>query len=133
MALVKGDVTTPEPVLVRVHAVNILEDILGAGESGRGDQLHRAMELIGRTGRGVVVVLREPSPKSVSQRVAQGLGRDAGTAPDLRVYGIGAQILKALGIRDMILLSNTGRTIVGLEGYDLRVVETRPLGGEAPS
>ncbi len=133
VALVKGDVTTPEPVLVRVHAVNILEDILGAGESGRGDQLHRAMELIGRAGRGVVVVLREPSPKSVSQRVAQGLGRGAGTAPDLRVYGIGAQILKALGIRDMILLSNTGRTIVGLEGYDLRVVETRPLGGEAPS
>jgi 3,4-dihydroxy 2-butanone 4-phosphate synthase/GTP cyclohydrolase II len=51
----------------------------------------------------------------------------------LRVYGIGAQILKALGVRDMILLSNTGRTIVGLQGYDLRVVETRAIGCEEPS
>lgn len=133
VALVKGDVTTAEPVLVRVHAVNILEDILGAGESGRGDQLHRAMELIGRAGRGVIVVLREPSPKSVSQRLTQVSTRDPSAPADLRVYGIGAQILKALGIRDMILLSNTGRTIVGLQGYDLRVVETRPLGSEEPS
>lgn len=133
VALVKGDLASPEPVLVRVHAVNILEDILGAGESGRGDQLHRAMELIGRAGRGVVVVLREPSPRSVSQRLAMGQGREAAPPTDLRVYGIGAQILKALGVRDMILLSNTGRTIVGLQGYDLRVVETRPLSEEEPS
>ncbi|MCX7630684.1 MAG: 3,4-dihydroxy-2-butanone-4-phosphate synthase [Geminicoccaceae bacterium] len=133
VALVKGDVTTPEPVLVRVHAVNILENILGGGESGRGDQLHRAMELVGRAGRGVVVVLREPSPKSVSQRLVLGGQREGGAASDLRVYGIGAQILRALGVRDMILLSNTGRTIVGLQGYGLRVVETRPLGREEPS
>jgi 3,4-dihydroxy 2-butanone 4-phosphate synthase/GTP cyclohydrolase II len=133
VALVKGDLASPEPVLVRVHAVNILEDILGAGESGRGDQLHRAMELIGRAGRGVVVVLREPSPRSVSQRLAMAQGREAAPPTDLRVYGIGAQILKALGVRDMILLSNTGRTIVGLQGYDLRVVETRPLSVEEPT
>lgn len=133
VALVKGDVTTPEPVLVRVHAVNILEDILGAGESGRGDQLHRAMELVGQVGRGVVVVLREPSPKSVSQQLMTGSHREHAAASDLRVYGIGAQILRALGVRDMILLSNTGRTIVGLQGFGLRVVETRPLGREEPS
>ncbi len=133
VALVKGDVTTPEPVLVRVHAVNILEDILGAGESGRGDQLHRAMELVGQVGRGVVVVLREPSPKSVSQQLMTGSQREHAAASDLRVYGIGAQILRALGVRDMILLSNTGRTIVGLQGFGLRVVETRPLGREEPS
>jgi 3,4-dihydroxy 2-butanone 4-phosphate synthase/GTP cyclohydrolase II len=133
VALVKGDLTSAEPVLVRVHAVNILEDLLGAGESGRGDQLHRAMELIGRAGRGVVVVLREPSPRSVSQKIAELKNRSSDNQKDLRVYGIGAQILKALGVRDMILLSNTGRTIVGLQGYDLRVVETRPIDSEEPS
>jgi 3,4-dihydroxy 2-butanone 4-phosphate synthase/GTP cyclohydrolase II len=116
-----------------VHAVNILEDLLGAGESGRGDQLHRAMELIGRAGRGVVVVLREPSPRSVSQKIAELKNLSSDNQKDLRVYGIGAQILKALGVRDMILLSNTGRTIVGLQGYDLRVVETRPIDSEEPS
>jgi 3,4-dihydroxy 2-butanone 4-phosphate synthase/GTP cyclohydrolase II len=91
------------------------------------------MELIGRAGRGVVVVLREPSPRSVSQKIAELKNRSSDNQKDLRVYGIGAQILKALGVRDMILLSNTGRTIVGLQGYDLRVVETRPIDSEEPS
>ena len=127
VALVKGDVTTPGPVLVRVHAVDMLEDLLGEGESGRGDQLHRAMEAIGVAGRGVVVVLREPAPDSVSRRIRASLGQHPAPTRDLRVYGIGAQILADLGVRDMILLSNTDRTIVGLEGYGLTVVETRPI------
>jgi 3,4-dihydroxy 2-butanone 4-phosphate synthase/GTP cyclohydrolase II len=127
VALVKGDVTTPGPVLVRVHAVNLLEDLLGEGESGRGDQLHRAMEVIGRAGRGVVVLLREPSPTSITDRLKERLGHEPHKPRDLRVYGIGAQILADLGVHDMVLLSNTGRTIVGLEGYDLRVVETRAI------
>jgi len=127
VALVKGDVTSPEPVLVRVHAVNMLEDLLGEGESGRGDQLHQAMRMIGEAGRGVVVVLREPSPHSISDRVKIALGHRESPPADLRVYGIGAQILGDLGVKDMILLTNTGRTIVGLEGYNLRVVETRPI------
>ena len=130
VALVKGDVTTAEPVLVRVHAVNMLQDLLGEGESGRGDQLHQAMRMIGEAGRGVVVVLREPSPRSISERVKVALGHSASPPADLRVYGIGAQILGDLGVKDMILLSNTGRTIVGLEGYNLRVVETRPIDKE---
>jgi len=130
VALVKGDVTTPEPVLVRVHAVNMLQDLLGEGESGRGDQLHQAMRMIGEAGRGVVVVLREPSPTSISERVKIVLGHKESTPADLRVYGIGAQILGDLGVKDMILLSNTGRTIKGLEGYNLRVVETRPIPAE---
>src|SRR5690606_25838828 len=92
VALVKGDVTSAEPVLVRVHALNLFEDLLGAGESGRGDQLHRAMETIGRAGRGVVVLLREPSPKSVSDRLLEQSGHGQPRAADLRVYGIGAQI-----------------------------------------
>jgi 3,4-dihydroxy 2-butanone 4-phosphate synthase/GTP cyclohydrolase II len=127
VALVKGDVTTAEPVLVRVHAVNMLEDLLGEGESGRGDQLHRAMELIGAAGRGVIVILREPAPDGISQRIRISLGHQADKPRDLRVYGIGAQILSDLGVKSMVLLSNTGRTIVGLEGYGLSVVETRPI------
>ena len=127
VALVKGDVTTPEPVLVRVHAFDLLEDLLGEGESGRGEQLHRAMELIGRAGRGVVVLLREPSPKTITAKLKERLGHEPKRPKDLRVYGIGAQILADLGVKDMILLSNTGRTIVGLEGFHLRVVETRPI------
>ncbi len=130
VALVKGDVTAPEPVLVRVHAVNMLQDLLGEGESGRGDQLHQAMRMIGEAGRGVVVILREPSPRSISERVMVALGQRDASPADLRVYGIGAQILGDLGVKDMILLSNTGRTIVGLDGYNLRVVETRPIDKE---
>ena len=130
VALVKGDVTTPEPVLVRVHGVNLLEDLLGEGESGRGDQLHRAMELIGKAGRGVVVLLREPSPRSITRLLYERMGQEPPRPRDLRVYGVGAQILSDLGVRDMILLSNTDRTIVGLEGFHLRVVETRPILGE---
>jgi 3,4-dihydroxy 2-butanone 4-phosphate synthase/GTP cyclohydrolase II len=128
VALVKGDVTTPEPVLVRVHAVELLEDLLGAGESGRGDQLHRAMDLVGDAGRGVVVVLREPSPTTITERLRERLAGQPPRPKGLRVYGIGAQILRDLGIRDMILLTNADRTIVGLDGYGLKVVGTRPLG-----
>ncbi len=126
VALVKGDVATEEPVLVRVHAVNILEDLLGEG-NGRGDELREALKIVGKAGRGVVLVLREPSAKTISQRILAQLGQQTAARPDLRVYGIGAQILTDLGIHSMILLSNSGRTIVGLEGYDLEVVETRPL------
>ncbi len=129
LALVKGEVAGEQPVLVRVHAVDILEDLLGEGASGRGDQLHRAMRIIGDAGRGVVVVLREPAPDAISRHIAARLGDGTRTPKDLRVYGIGAQILNDLGVRKMILLSNTGRVIHGLEGYGLELVETRPLGG----
>ena len=127
VALVKGDVTTPDPVLVRVHAVDMLEDLLGMGESGRGDQLHRAMEVVGAAGRGVIIILREPAPDAIGLRVRATLGYHPARPRDLRVYGIGAQILHDLGVKDMILLSNAGRQIVGLEGYGLSVVETRPI------
>ncbi|HEX5796124.1 MAG TPA: 3,4-dihydroxy-2-butanone-4-phosphate synthase [Geminicoccaceae bacterium] len=131
LALVKGDLETPEPVLVRVHALNILEDVLGQDIDGRGAQLRSVMAAIHAVGRGVLVLIREPSPTSISDRIKAGLGQHPppggpGTLP-LRDYGIGAQILKDLGVRDMILLSNTERPIVGLEGYGLRVVEQRRL------
>jgi 3,4-dihydroxy 2-butanone 4-phosphate synthase/GTP cyclohydrolase II len=131
LALVKGDLETPEPVLVRVHALNVLEDVLGQDIDGRGAQLRSVMTAIDEAGRGVLVLIREPSPTSISDRIKANLGQHPGGpgpgAPPLRDYGIGAQILKDLGVRDMILLSNTERPIVGLEGYGLRVVEQRRL------
>jgi 3,4-dihydroxy 2-butanone 4-phosphate synthase / GTP cyclohydrolase II len=128
VALVKGDLSAPGPVLVRMHGVNLVEDVLGDKRHDRGDELHRAMRMIDEAGRGVVVLLREPRSSALSERVA-ALLKDptSGAVHELRDYGVGAQILLDLGVRDMILLSNTRRTIVGLEGYGLTVVEHRPL------
>ena len=137
IALVKGDVSTPEPVLVRMHALTVIDDVLGGGLHGRGGELQASMRIIGEAGRGVVVLIREARATSLSDRVRARFEQQAegGAAPaggDLRDYGTGAQILLALGVSDMILLSNTQRTIIGLEGYGLRIVEQRPIprGGE---
>jgi 3,4-dihydroxy 2-butanone 4-phosphate synthase/GTP cyclohydrolase II len=127
VALVKGDISTPGPVLVRMHALNVLDDVLGNDTSSRGGLLQGAMEAMRREGRGVVVLIRE-TPTSLSDRVrALGAARKSIGGPELRDYGVGAQILLDLGVRDMILLSNTERTIVGLEGYGLAVVGRRPV------
>jgi len=128
LALVKGDLSTPEPVLVRMHALSVFSDLLGDAASGRMGELQTAMSMIGEAGRGVVVLIREPWGTSLSEGVRQR--RDAASAApasELRDYGVGAQILLDLGVRDMILLSNSNRTIIGLEGYGLSVVERRPI------
>lgn len=126
IALVKGDLSQPGPVMVRVHAVNILDDVLGDQGSGKAGQLHSAMEMIADHGRGVVVLVREPRPTSLSDRVRAQL--DQRPPPvELRDYGVGAQILLDLGVREMILLSNTRKTIVGLDGFGLEVVEQRAI------
>ena len=126
IALVKGDLTGKGPVMVRVHAVNVLDDVLGDQGSGKAGQLHTAMEMIAEHGSGVVVLIREPRPTSLSDRVRAQLERRP-AAPELRDYGVGAQILLDLGVNEMILLSNTKRSIVGLDGYGLSVVEQRPI------
>jgi 3,4-dihydroxy 2-butanone 4-phosphate synthase / GTP cyclohydrolase II len=126
VALVKGDIASGEPVLVRMHALSVLDDVLCDTSQGRGGELQAAMDQIGREGRGVVVLLREPHATSLSDRVRMrqaGQGRETG----LRDYGVGAQILLDLGVRKLILLSNTKRTIVGLDGYGLEIVEQRPI------
>jgi len=127
IALVKGDVASGEPVLVRMHAFNILEDVLGDRDSGKAYQLHQAMKLIGEEGRGVVVLLREPRRNSLSERVQTKIDMQPGPGAELRDYGVGAQILLDLGVRDMILVSNNHRNIVGLEGYGLSVVGQRAI------
>jgi len=123
-------VRTSEPVLVRMHALNVLDDVLADRNSGRGGELHAAMDAIGAADRGVVVLIREPLPTSLSDRVRARLAGSAATSDQLRDYGVGAQILLDLGVRNMILLSNTKRTIVGLEGYGLTVAGQRPIAHE---
>ena len=126
IALVKGDISGPEPVLVRVHAFDILGDLLGE-RPDRGDLLHRAMRTIGDEGRGVVVLIRESGQTSLSDRTRARLGEPQPEIDKLREIGIGSQILRDLGVSDMVLLSNAQRTMVGLEGYGLRVVDQRNI------
>ncbi|MCW5698420.1 MAG: 3,4-dihydroxy-2-butanone-4-phosphate synthase [Rhodospirillales bacterium] len=127
IALVKGDVTADGPVPVRMHALNVLEDVLGDNRGGNAELLHQAMRMIGEAGRGVIVLIREPQKSSLSERVQARAAGDDSKAPQLRDYGVGAQILLDLGIKDLILLSNTERTIIGLEGYQLAISERRPI------
>ncbi|WP_084112698.1 3,4-dihydroxy-2-butanone-4-phosphate synthase [Belnapia moabensis] len=123
LALIRGDVSAPGPVHVRMHAANLLHDIvLGTGT----DDLHDAMRMIDAAGRGVVVIIRDWRPDNMSEQVRNNRDRRV-APPEIRDYGIGAQILADLGVRDMVRLSNNPRPIVGLEGYGLRVVETKPL------
>ncbi len=125
VALVKGDLASAAPPLVRMHALNVLEDVLGDRSRSHGGELQEAMMMIASAERGVIVLLREARPISLSQRLEVQTG--TGSAKELRDYGVGAQILLDLGVRDMILLSNSQKTIVGLEGYGLRVVEQKPI------
>ena len=125
IALVKGDVRGAEPVLVRVHLFNVMRDLLGE-RSGKGGELHAAMRAVGEAGRGVVVIIREARPTSLSERIRFELGEEVKEQP-LRDYGVGAQILVDLGLQKMILLTNSKRSIVGLEGYGLSVVDRKSL------
>ena len=130
IALVKGDITAGKPTLVRMHAINFLDDVMGNLKGERAGDLHRAMELIGEAERGIVVILREPYPTQLSDQLAQpvdGSLPEGSIKPPLRDYGVGAQILLDLGVSDMILLSNTKRSVVGLDGYGLKIVGQKPI------
>jgi 3,4-dihydroxy 2-butanone 4-phosphate synthase/GTP cyclohydrolase II len=123
LALVKGEITGRDPVMVRMHAASMLRDMVG----GRAQhELHNAMRAIGKEGRGVVVVLRDWRQDGLSQQIRAGRERRS-DAPEIRDYGIGAQILADLGLREIIRLSDNPRPIVGLEGYGMTVLETRPI------
>lgn len=136
IALVKGDLEKGEPVLVRMQAVNLVDDLIGA-HVRRGSMVQHAMREIGREGRGVIVILRDIRPKAVTERLKARSGPDVAASraeaqdpPDNRLveYGIGAQILADLGVHDMVLLSNgPQRRIPGLEGYGLKIVGQRPI------
>ncbi len=138
LALVKGDLSVAGPVLVRVHAVNPLADLLGVGIDGgqagrRGSLIEKSMRMIEAEGRGVIVLLRDLRPKSVSEGLArEGRPKVPGSREGQerrRVdIGIGSQILRELGVTDMILLSNAASSVyVGLDGYGLKIVDTRKI------
>ena len=137
IAISYGDVSGEEPVLVRMHALNMIADVLGdttetqfaAGEKrDRATELHAAMQMIADKGRGVVVIIREPSPTALSRFVQEREGKQMSKPiSELRQYGIGAQIPLELGVHNMVLLTNTRRTIVGLDGYGLNLVAQEPL------
>ncbi len=126
IALVKGKVSSKEPTLVRMHALDVLNDVIGDVTHGRAGVLQKAMAMIEANGSGVLVLLREPCRTAASDQLKAHAG-EAGGPPTLRDYGIGAQILVDLGITRMKLITNTPKMIVGLEGYGLEISGHVPI------
>ncbi|MBV8686021.1 MAG: 3,4-dihydroxy-2-butanone-4-phosphate synthase [Alphaproteobacteria bacterium] len=130
VALVKGKIDPSRPTLVRMHQLSLFSDAFGE-EGGRGGMLRGAMKIIGEEGRGVIVVLNRAMPDALSAALNLRSGKAARPPEELRDYGGGAQILSALGVHDMILLTNTHHTPVALGGYGLTIVGERPIPPEA--
>ena len=122
LVLQKGRVVPDEPTLVRMHAISLYDDVLGQ-PGPRKRVLQRAMEAVGNAGSGVIVTLMPGSSEELVGEVAAGK-----PSMDLRAYGIGAQILADLGVHDMILLTNSHRHIVAIEGYGLNIVSEKAIG-----
>ena len=139
LALVMGDVSGEEPVLMRVHSECLPGDVFGCRRCDCGPQLHKALTIISREGRGVLIYMRQEGRgigllNKLKAYELQDRGKDTveanhalGFGADLRHYGIGAQILVDLGVRNLRYLTNNPKKIVGIEGYGLRVVERVPL------
>lgn len=135
LALVKGNIRADEPTLVRVHSECLTGDVFGSRRCDCGSQLHSAMEQIEKEGRGVLVYMRQEGRgiglvNKIRAYKLQQEGFDTveanaklGFPPDLRDYGIGAQILHDVGVRKIRLMTNNPRKVVGLEGHDLEIVE----------
>ncbi|GAO40026.1 3,4-dihydroxy-2-butanone-4-phosphate synthase [Sphingomonas changbaiensis NBRC 104936] len=131
IALQKGKVDPAKPTLVRMHTMSMFVDVFGE-ENERSGLLPQSMQAIGEAGAGVVVVINKPMKGIVSrfmQLRAEGKGAGDPQIEELRDYGIGAQILAELGVHDMVLLTNTHHTLVGLEGYGLSIVGEQPIPG----
>jgi len=128
VALVKGDIGGESPVLVRMHAMNIFSDVLGEIRPGRGGEIEQCMRLISQEGRGVIVLIRESLEVVMAERQRRdGLPVAPSLPGELRDYGVGAQILLDLGVHNMLLLTNSKKNMVGLEGFGLAIVGQRPI------
>ncbi|WP_137679205.1 3,4-dihydroxy-2-butanone-4-phosphate synthase [Aurantiacibacter suaedae] len=126
LALVKGHIDPEKPTLVRMHALSVFDDVF-AHKGERSGLLEGAMRAIAEEGAGVVVVINRPSPEFASRAIRSLEDRPRETEEEQRDYGVGAQILTELGVRDMILLTNTSHSLVGLDGYGLSIVGERPI------
>lgn len=139
IAMVKGDIHPEDEVLVRVHSECLTGDTFGSMRCDCGDQLHRAMEMVAREGKGVIVYMHQEGRgiglvNKIRAYELQEQGKDTveanlelGFKPDLRDYGIGAQILVDLGVKKMKLMTNNPKKIIGLEGYGIKVTDRVPI------
>jgi len=139
IALVKGEIDPEKPILVRVHSECLTGDIFGSLRCDCGDQLLKAMEMMDKEGAGVLLYIRQEGRgiglvNKLKAYVLQDQGLDTveaneelGFKPDLRNYGIGAQVLVDLGVRKMKLITNNPKKMIGLQGYGLSIVEQVPI------
>lgn len=139
VALIKGEIDPGKPVLVRVHSECLTGDVFGSQRCDCGDQLHKAMEMMNREGSGILLYVRQEGRgigliNKLKAYVLQDQGLDTvdanielGFKPDMRNYGIGAQVLADLGVKKMRLLTNNPKKMIGLEGYGLSIVEQIPI------
>ncbi|MCC2096194.1 MAG: 3,4-dihydroxy-2-butanone-4-phosphate synthase, partial [Hyphomicrobiales bacterium] len=137
LVLIYGDIASEKPVMVRMHQANIFADALGDITNApffggpprlRSGELEASMRLIAREGRGVIVIIRDPNENFLSRALEEREGK-AMSEPihELRQYGVGAQILLHLGLKNIVLLSNSSQRVVGLDGYGITVVGQQPL------
>ena len=131
VALVKGDPAAPGPITVRMHAVNLFTDTLGQRSGGRGGEIEASMRYIAEQGRGVIVLIREPLTVVLAEQRRRAGEPIPPAGVELRDYGVGAQILIDLGVKEMTLLTNSKKSIVGIEGFGLKVVGQKPVPGRA--